>query len=121
MGGKKAVLTIYDGEEEKEKVTLSEYKEKDEMHAMMIEKGFTKKSDEEIEQVKRDFEAKNAEEAARRELKRERKREERRKLLEQRRKEQEEAAKKEAEEKAAADAEEAAAGDDSERGRSDEL
>lgn len=111
VGGRKAVLTIYDGDEEKEKVTLSDYKEKDEMHAMMIEKGFTKKSDEEIEQVKLDIEKRKAEEAA----ERERKREERRKLQEQRRKEKEEAAMKEAEEKAAADANEAAAPGDSEQ------
>jgi len=103
VGGKKAVLTIFDGDEEKEKVTLSEYKEKDEMHAMMIEKGFVKKSDEEIELVKIEIEKRKAEEVA----ERERKREERRKLQEQRRKEKEEAAKKEAEEMAAADTEQA--------------
>jgi len=103
VGGKKAVLTIFDGDEEKEKVTLSEYKEKDEMHAMMIEKGFVKKSDEEIELVKIEIEKRKAEEVA----ERERKREERRKLQERRRKEKEEAAKKEAEEMAAADTEEA--------------
>lgn len=91
VGGKKAVLTIYDGDEEKEKVTLSDYKEKEDMHAMMVEKGFVKKTDEEIEQVK----AETKERKLKEDEERKRKREERLKQQEQRRLEREAAAAKE--------------------------
>lgn len=37
--GRQAVLTIYDDEEEIEKITLSDYKTKEEMHALLVEKG----------------------------------------------------------------------------------
>ena len=103
VGGKKAVLTIYDGDEEKE-VTLSDYKEKEEMHAMMVEKGFVKKTDEEIEQVKAEIKERKLKE----DEERKRKREERMKQQEQRRLEREAAAAKEKEEKAAAESEESA-------------
>ena len=46
--GRTAVLTIYKDGEEQEQITLSDYKSKEEMHALMVEKGFVKKSDEEI-------------------------------------------------------------------------
>lgn len=54
-------MTIYEGESsvdtrddwvEKEKIVLSDYKTKDEMHSLMVEKGFQLKSDEEIEAMK---------------------------------------------------------------------
>ena len=99
MGGKKAVLTIYDGDEEKEKVTLSDYKEKEEMHAMMVEKGFAKKTNEEIEQVKAEIKERKLKE----DEERKRKREERLKQHEQRRLEREAKEKEGEEEKAAAE------------------
>lgn len=37
--GRKAVLTIFEEEEELEKITLSDYQTKEEMHALMVEKG----------------------------------------------------------------------------------
>lgn len=43
--GRKAILTIYDDEQELEKVTLSDYKTREEMHKMMVGKGFAKKSE----------------------------------------------------------------------------
>lgn len=51
--GRKAVLTIYKDGEEQEQITLSDYKTKEEMHALMVEKGFVKKSDEEIAEMRR--------------------------------------------------------------------
>lgn len=51
--GLKAVLTIYKDGEEQEQITLSDYKTKEEMHALMVEKGFVKKSDEEIAEMRR--------------------------------------------------------------------
>jgi acyl-CoA reductase-like NAD-dependent aldehyde dehydrogenase len=50
--GRRAVLTIYEDEEEVEKITLSDYATKEEMHALFVEKGFTLKTPEEIEKVK---------------------------------------------------------------------
>lgn len=37
--GRRAVLTIYEDEEEVEKITLSDYATKEEMHALFVEKG----------------------------------------------------------------------------------
>jgi hypothetical protein len=37
--GRRAVLTIYEDEEELEKITLSDYATKEEMHALFVEKG----------------------------------------------------------------------------------
>jgi hypothetical protein len=52
--GRKATLYIYDEDgKEVEQVTLSEYKTKEEMHALMQDKGFVKKSEEEIEAQRR--------------------------------------------------------------------
>mmetsp|Transcript_31442 Transcript_31442/g.58115 ORF Transcript_31442/g.58115 Transcript_31442/m.58115 type:complete len:175 (-) Transcript_31442:462-986(-) len=53
-------MTIYEGEsvdtrddwEEKEQIVLSDYKTKEEMHALMVEKGFQLKSEEEIVAMK---------------------------------------------------------------------
>lgn len=93
--GKKAVLTISENGEEREKVTLSDLKTKEEMHEMMVEKGFVRKSDEEIEAATaRRLEENRVEEEARR-----KRREEAMKRREEqkRKREAEEAAQKEAE------------------------
>eukprot|EP01082_Thalassiosira_pseudonana_P006967 g14926.t1 g14926 contig21:173539-174825(-) len=57
--GKQAVLTIYEGEGEevegwveKEKIVLSELETKEEMHALMVDKGFELRSEEEIAERK---------------------------------------------------------------------
>jgi len=41
--GRKAILTIFENDEELEKIVLSDYKNREEMHEMMLEKGFVKK------------------------------------------------------------------------------
>merc|ERR1712029_460335 len=73
--GRKAVMTIYEGEEgaankedwvEKEKITLSDYKTKEEMNALMVEKGFHLKTAEEIEAIKMQKQKDEAEEARKR-------------------------------------------------------
>jgi hypothetical protein len=51
--GRKAVLTIYKDGIEQEQITLSDYATKEEMHALMVEKGFIKKKEEEIVELKR--------------------------------------------------------------------
>lgn len=48
VSGRKAVLTIFHDDEFQEEVLLSDYKTKEEMHALMVEKGFEKMSEEEI-------------------------------------------------------------------------
>jgi len=63
--GRKAIMTIYesgDGDDdeeeswvEKEQVVLSDYKTKDEMHALMVEKGFQLKSPEEVEAIQQQY------------------------------------------------------------------
>lgn len=91
--GKEAVLTVYVGEsydardswEVKEAHTLSDYKTKGEIHALMIERGFTLKSDEELEEMKRQKQREKEEELERQRLEKEeeeRKREERRAKME---------------------------------------
>mmetsp|Transcript_30347 Transcript_30347/g.44906 ORF Transcript_30347/g.44906 Transcript_30347/m.44906 type:complete len:138 (+) Transcript_30347:227-640(+) len=47
--GRKAELIIFNDTEETERILLSAYKTKEEMHALMVSKGFVKKSKEEIE------------------------------------------------------------------------
>lgn len=49
--GRSAILTIYRDGQEQEQVTMSDYKTKEELHALMVNKGFIKKSDEEIEEL----------------------------------------------------------------------
>jgi hypothetical protein len=67
--GRKAVLTIYNDEREQEQITLSDYATKAEMHALMVEKGFVKKGEEEIVEMKRrNVEQKQEEERVRREM-----------------------------------------------------
>lgn len=66
MHGRKAILYIYDDSgEEVEQVTLSDYKTKEEMHALMVDKGFVKRSEEEIAErrLQREKGRKKAEEA----------------------------------------------------------
>ncbi|KAL9185672.1 hypothetical protein ACHAXT_003449 [Thalassiosira profunda] len=58
--GKRAVMTLFEGRSaearedwvELEKIILSDYKTKEEMHELMVEKGFTLKSEEEIAALK---------------------------------------------------------------------
>ena len=47
-----AVLTVLEDGVEREKVVLSDISTKEEMHRMMIEKGFQRKSEEEIARIK---------------------------------------------------------------------
>lgn len=75
--GRKAIFTIYHDGEKTEDITLSEYSTKAEMHALMQEKGFVKKSDEEIAEMK---ERRAAEQEDQERLKRERQEERRRNL-----------------------------------------
>jgi len=92
---RQAIMTVFEDGEEKEKITLSDVKTKPEMHAMMLEKGFEKKSEEEIEDLKKQKE----EEKVKEEEERRRAREERQKKAEERRKQRElDAARRKAEE-----------------------
>ena len=53
VSGRKAVLYVYDDEKEVEQVVLSDYEErgKEAMHEMMLEKGFVKRTEEEMRDV----------------------------------------------------------------------
>jgi hypothetical protein len=51
--GRKAVMTIYKDGMEKEKITLSDYNDKEKLHALFLEKGFEKYSEEEIAEIRR--------------------------------------------------------------------
>ena len=64
--GKTAILTIYNDQgKEQEKIVLHELKDRPAMHALMEEKGFRKKSAEEIEKIKQQRKLdKDAEQAA---------------------------------------------------------
>ena len=46
--GRKAILTILDDGKETEKIVLSDYNDREKMHALLAEKGFKKKSSEEL-------------------------------------------------------------------------
>ena len=72
QAGKKAVLTIYHDGEEQEQVELQTIPTADEMHALMLEKGFKMKSEEEVAEVK-----KKADELMKEELEAQRQRKER--------------------------------------------
>lgn len=50
--GRKAILYIYHDGEEAEQITLSEYKTKEDMHNLMAEKGFVKKPEEELAEMR---------------------------------------------------------------------
>jgi hypothetical protein len=49
--GRSAILTIYRDGQEQEQVTMIDYKTKEELHTLMVNKGFRRKSDEEIEEL----------------------------------------------------------------------
>jgi hypothetical protein len=49
--GRKAVLTIFKDGEQLEEVTLSDYRSKTDMHALMVERGFVKKSAAEMDEI----------------------------------------------------------------------
>ncbi|KAK1745914.1 hypothetical protein QTG54_003838 [Skeletonema marinoi] len=51
--GRKAVMTIYQDGAETEKITLSDYNDKDKLHALFIEKGFEKYNEEELAEIRR--------------------------------------------------------------------
>eukprot|EP00978_Attheya_sp_CCMP212_P004403 scaffold9627_cov63-Attheya_sp.AAC.1 len=79
VSGKNAILTIFDDNVELEQVDLSQYTDKEDIHAMMVEKGFEKMEGEELEQARREL----AEKTAEKEAVAEKKREERRKRHEE--------------------------------------
>ena len=51
--GRKAVMTIYQDGVENEKITLSDYNDKEKLHALFIEKGFEKYDEEELAEIRR--------------------------------------------------------------------
>lgn len=53
VGGKPAILSIFKDGELREEVNLFDINNKTELHAMMVEKGFVRKTDEEIEEMKK--------------------------------------------------------------------
>lgn len=61
VSGRKAVLYVYDDEKEVEQVVLSDYEErgKEAMHEMMLEKGFVKRTEEEMREATTGFRGKN--------------------------------------------------------------
>lgn len=58
ISGRKAVLTIFKDGKEQEKITLSDYNDKDKLHALFVEKGFTKYSDIELTERRKMIEQK---------------------------------------------------------------
>ena len=60
--GRQAVMTIYNKEgEQLEKITLSDYNDKEKLHELFIEKGFEKYSDEELAEIRKEKEEAEAE------------------------------------------------------------
>ncbi|KAL7495198.1 hypothetical protein ACHAWT_003673, partial [Skeletonema menzelii] len=51
--GRKAVMTIYQDGVENEKITLSDYNDKEKLHALFIEKGFEKYDEEELAEIRK--------------------------------------------------------------------
>lgn len=51
--GRKAVMTIYQDGKEKEKITLSDYNDKEKLHALFVEKGFEKYNEEDLAEIRR--------------------------------------------------------------------
>ena len=49
--GRKAILTILDDGKETEKIVLSDYNDREKMHALLAEKGFKRKSSEELRKL----------------------------------------------------------------------
>ena len=70
ISGKPAVLSIYSDGELKEEVDLHQYASKDELHALMVEKGFERMSHFEVLEMKERKAAEMAEEQKRREARR---------------------------------------------------
>ena len=67
--GRKAVMTIYQDGAEIEKITLSDYNDKEKLHELFIEKGFEKYNEEELAEIrkmKQEVEEANEKEATKR-------------------------------------------------------
>jgi hypothetical protein len=67
--GRKAILTIFHDGEEQEKIELSQLKQREDMHAMFLEKGFVLKPAEEIEAIRQQREKDTQEEKDQKEIK----------------------------------------------------
>lgn len=108
--GRRAVLSIYHDGELQEDVTLSDLKTREEMHQLMVEKGFEKMTPEEIEAMRARREQED-QEADRRRLEEKEKRRKEMEIKNQKRREEalkRMKEKEEAEQKAKAEAEAAA-------------
>lgn len=64
ISGRKAVLTIFNDGKELEKITLSDYNDKEKLHQLFAEKGFTKYSGEELTERRKMKEIKEKQDAA---------------------------------------------------------
>ena len=62
--GRKAILTILDDGKETEKIVLSDYNDREKMHALLAEKGFKKKSSEELRKLEEEVAAAAAKKGA---------------------------------------------------------
>jgi len=62
--GRKAILTILDDGKETEKIVLSDYNDREKMHALLAEKGFKKKSSEELGKLEEEVAAAAAKKGA---------------------------------------------------------
>lgn len=62
--GRKAILTILDDGKEAEKIVLSDYNDREKMHALLAEKGFKKKSSEELGKLEEEVAAAAAKKGA---------------------------------------------------------
>ena len=62
--GRKAILTILDDGKETEKIVLSDYNDREKMHALLTEKGFKKKSSEELGKLEEEVAAAAAKKGA---------------------------------------------------------
>jgi len=89
--GREAVLTVYrNGVEAAAGIKLSEYKTKDDLHRMMLEQGFTKKSPDEIERIMQQVRKRKEEEAEAQRVRNEERRKKMEEAREKRRLEEEE-------------------------------
>lgn len=64
ISGRKAVLTIFKDGKEQEKITLSDYNDKDKLTHLFAEKGFNKYSDEELTERRKMKEEQEKQDAA---------------------------------------------------------
>ena len=62
--GRKAILTILNDGKETEKIVLSDYNDREKMHALLAEKGFKKKSSEELHKLEEEVAAAAAKKGA---------------------------------------------------------